>query len=673
MALTGYKSWAVDSAGNVVPNAAVEVRRKADNSLASLFTDVTGGAPITNPFTAGSDGGFEFYVTGDRYDVIVGSGPSQVTVPFDAVDAKISKTSPYNRDTVADLVADTVLAYTAAVGRVAVSVGDCVKAQGFRYKVAASGASDHHITTAGGVKLYVQPIYMEGTGGAFVVTAFGASGDGASNDTAAIQAAINTGRDVIIPNGVYLCAGLTLNNNQQQFSGMGQARLTKNNNGAIITGAGNDLSFSGLIFDGESASFTGDNISLTGDRITFEGNCGSQDAAGRALKCTGSNITVIGGSNIWATVATGASAFDIEIGVSGTATLYHYLSGIRTGNADAGILLTDTGNHTLVGGQFGKLSIKRGTAPGGVNGGATTGCRIIGDVVIEASNATIVGNAISSSAAVTFAAGTSACRWIGNTNPATLTNNGNANNYIEREVSTGGTYDVKFGDDASTMVVKYAGSGETEYPGNVVFPNNRGVRIKDSGGTIRNAVTLSTGDDWTFGADTGANFLSLACGAVGGFLVVSGVSEFQWNNGYFRPIGDGSDNLGGPSNRWATVYATTGTINTSDAREKTDIRPLAEAEMRAAKRCKGLIRAFRWRDAGLHGGQTHFGVIAQDVIEAFAVEGLDALEYGVVVHDEWDARAAVVRDGVEIEPAREAGDRYGVRYEQLLAFVIAAI
>lgn len=65
--------------------------------------------------------------------------------------------APLNFATVASLLADTVLSYTAGGGHVVVGSGDIIQARGFRYKVAASGASDQHLTTAGGVKLYVQP------------------------------------------------------------------------------------------------------------------------------------------------------------------------------------------------------------------------------------------------------------------------------------------------------------------------------------------------------------------------------------------------------------------------------------------------------------------------------------------------------------------------------------
>ena len=53
-------------------------------------------------------------------------------------------------------------------------------------------------------------------------------------------------------------------------------------------------------------------------------------------------------------------------------------------------------------------------------------------------------------------------------------------------------------------------------------------------------------------------------------------------------------------------------------------------------------------------------MIAQDVAEAFAAEGLDADRYGVFCRDVFD------RDGEQVE-------QLGVRYEELLAFIISAI
>ncbi len=82
------------------------------------------------------------------------------------------------------LLADTTLAY--GNGNRAVAVGDRITtADGHLYEAAAANASNHHVATAGGVRLYVQP-----NQGAYSVMAFGAKGDNATDDTAAIQAAI---------------------------------------------------------------------------------------------------------------------------------------------------------------------------------------------------------------------------------------------------------------------------------------------------------------------------------------------------------------------------------------------------------------------------------------------------------------------------------------------------
>ncbi len=73
-----------------------------------------------------------------------------------------------------------------------------------RYRVTTTGAADHHLTTAAGAALAVLP---EPFG--YDVRAFGAVGDGVTNDTAAIQAAIDAagraGRGVVfMPAGTYI-------------------------------------------------------------------------------------------------------------------------------------------------------------------------------------------------------------------------------------------------------------------------------------------------------------------------------------------------------------------------------------------------------------------------------------------------------------------------------------
>lgn len=93
------------------------------------------------------------------------------------------------RATVAALLADTTFTYTTGVFGSVVAGGVIrTREEGFAYKVAASIASDHHVTTAGGVKLYVLPV-----GGYASHFAFGAVGDNVTDDTVAVQRAWNSG------------------------------------------------------------------------------------------------------------------------------------------------------------------------------------------------------------------------------------------------------------------------------------------------------------------------------------------------------------------------------------------------------------------------------------------------------------------------------------------------
>lgn len=156
------------------------------------------------------------------------------------------------------------------------------------------------------------------------------------------------------------------------------------------------------------------------------------------------------------------------------------------------------------------------------------------------------------------------------------------------------------------------------------------------------------------------------------------------NNSSIRPCtsaGANSNNVvafGATSARWTVIYATTGTINTSDRREKQDIEALSDAEQRVAVAAKGLLRKFRWIDAVEAKGddaRIHFGIIAQDLQDAFTAEGLDAGRYAMFCSDTfW-----IDTEGESYETQEEAPEgateqtRLGVRYSELLAFIISAI
>ncbi len=142
-------------------------------------------------------------------------------------------------------------------------------------------------------------------------------------------------------------------------------------------------------------------------------------------------------------------------------------------------------------------------------------------------------------------------------------------------------------------------------------------------------------------------------------------------NSVWYPAVTNTYSLGTATYKWTEVFATNGTINTSDERQKQNIRELSESEKSVANALKGLIKIYRFKNAVEKKGddaRLHIGVIAQEVMQAFEAENLDPMQYGIICYDRWED--VVDEDGNVIT---SAGDSYGVRYDELLAFIISAL
>jgi len=171
---------------------------------------------------------------------------------------------------------------------------------------------------------------------------------------------------------------------------------------------------------------------------------------------------------------------------------------------------------------------------------------------------------------------------------------------------------------------------------------------------------------------------------------------------------DNAIDLGTSSARFDDIYATNGSIQTSDQNEKQQIASLTTAEITAAKAISALFKTFKWNDkveAKGDDARIHTGVIAQEVQTALSNTGLDAADYAFWCSDTWwetstdvpaveavdevtDEDGNVTTEAVEAkdaytridtyETADEAPDgatqrtRMGIRYPELLAFVGAA-
>lgn len=182
----------------------------------------------------------------------------------------------------------------------------------------------------------------------------------------------------------------------------------------------------------------------------------------------------------------------------------------------------------------------------------------------------------------------------------------------------------------------------------------------------------------------------------GRFSVFTGNADLERlvvdQNGVTRAGADNAYTLGSAPFRWSVVYAGTGSINTSDAREKTAVTALAAAELAAAKDLSREVGAFRFLAAVAEKGdqaRLHIGLTVQRAIEVMAAHGLDATRYAFVCYDEWAEQ--VIQHPAVVQPSTTqfdeagqpldevvhpawvetipAGSRYGFRPDELLLFL----
>ena len=248
--------------------------------------------------------------------------------------------------------------------------------------------------------------------------------------------------------------------------------------------------------------------------------------------------------------------------------------------------------------------------------------------------------------------------------------------------------------------------------GDFLLDNSRVFQWKNSTGNI--------GAYWVLQGDN--NFVLWVRDSAGNNQPAAAIQTLAANgNGAFevysycnvlRSSGDNYADLGGASRRWKTVYAVTGSINTSDERAKDEIDAVP-GEWLDAWGAVEWVR-YKFKDAIEEKGDAarwHIGLVAQRVRDVFAARGLDAREIGLLCYDEWQEERAPVfedqvvgtetvvvdqlgtgilgPDGAEImrdvteerdivesvqtgeRVTLEAGDRWGLRYDECQAMEAA--
>ena len=286
---------------------------------------------------------------------------------------------------------------------------------------------------------------------------------------------------------------------------------------------------------------------------------------------------------------------------------------------------------------------------------------------------------------------------LDNSDPSTLLNNTGFN----RTTSTGDTLcKVVNGRaiDSDSKIVHYRAKQPDATNGNSIFEVSTlsgAASVYTAGDIYLGSATNNANDFATSTAQasilyTSAGGLNLKADpnnisaasvitlSVDGTTVYSASSSLAEVTNKLVPSVSGSYSLGDAASLWSEVFASTGTINTSDEREKEQIRDLNQAEQNVATALKGLIKAFKYKKSVADKGDSariHVGVIAQEVKAAFEAQGLDAFDYGVLCYDQWYARDEITdeKTGDILMSGSEAGDRYGIRYDELWAFVISAL
>lgn len=138
-------------------------------------------------------------------------------------------------------------------------------------------------------------------------------------------------------------------------------------------------------------------------------------------------------------------------------------------------------------------------------------------------------------------------------------------------------------------------------------------------------------------------------------------------NGYFFPRHSTKVTLGTQSYRWYRLYAYVGSIDTSDEREKHNIKPIGIANKSRSFDVKNVYEllfdnlipktyCMNVKDCEIENNKIHIGFVAQDVSKTLESFGIKEDEIGIIDHSYWTD-----------EETGEEKDLYGLCYSEFIA------
>lgn len=188
---------------------------------------------------------------------------------------------------------------------------------------------------------------------------------------------------------------------------------------------------------------------------------------------------------------------------------------------------------------------------------------------------------------------------------------------------------------------------------------------------IQNNSGSSVGYISTSSADSGGSAIDINSYGAGRFVasgnlhfsgrgtVLELVSNYIGCGRTLRPASTSCD-LGTSGWLWGDIYATNGTINTSDRNRKTDI----SYDMSRYEAIFDALKPANFKMIDGTSGRTHTGFISQDIEDALAPCGLTSIDFATFIKS-----PKVDEDGKVIEGEYV----YGLRYDELIALMVTQI
>ena len=365
------------------------------------------------------------------------------------------------------------------------------------------------------------------------------------------------------------------------------ATANNTNSLAIGSAAVTAYSITDAIAVGDNATANASNSIAIGSNSTAASKTVTNAANAVAI-----GTTAVANSASSIAMGTGATvAYSISPAIAiGNAAVVNGNSGVAVGN---GTSIGNVSNATVLGAGASATSTATNSTAIGYNASATLANEIIlGD---RSNTGLSVGIGTESFS------GTNREKLLVDASTSTSVNaivgRGNNNNYLQLNIQN-----QNAGTLASSDVVATADNGNETTNYVDLGINSSGYSATGILGGANNAYLYTTGNDFVIGNSTNNKSLIF-------YTTTAGVNteRMRINNAGLIPGQDNAYSAGNTTNRWTAVWATNGTIQTSDIRLKKNIHPLGYG-LQEILRLQPV--SYDWKD---NSGSNKIGLIAQEV------------------------------------------------------------